>query len=317
MLGSERILESSFSAPPNLDLDAVRVFVAIVESGSFQGAARRLGLPRSTVSWRIASLESALGVQLLSRTTRRVGVTDAGRAYYHDVHAALQAVEDANRRVAGLAATPRGPVRVSASVSFGATWMNPIIQRVAEQYPAVDVVVHLTDRYVDLVAEGFDAAIRGGELPDSSLTARSLGAIRARHYAAPAYLRGRPPLDAPRDLAQHEVLLYSGGPRSSWAFEGPERLVVPVSGRYTVNNHALPLDAAVRGLGVTRTFPFLAAGPVADGSLVEVLPGWSAPPSRLHALTLGASRRTAALEAFLRVLLEVTRGDVSESLVGG
>ncbi len=295
---------------PNPDLDAVRVFVAIVESGSFQAAARRLDLPRSTVSWRVASLEEALGVQLLSRTTRRVGVTDAGRAYYQEVHAALQAVEEANRRIAGLAATPRGPVRVSASVSFGASWMNPIAQRIAEQYPEVDLVVDLTDRYVDLVADGFDAAIRGGDLADSSLTARSLGALRARHYAAPSYLQGRPMPDSPRDLAQHDVLLYTGGPRTTWVFEGPERLVVPVSGRYTINNHTLLLDAAVRGLGIARIFPFLAAASIAAGSLVEVLPAWTAPPARLHVLTLGASRRTAALEAFLRVLFEVTRGDV-------
>lgn len=293
----------------NLDLDAVRVFVAIVESGGFQAAARRLDLPRSTVSWRVAALEEALGVQLLSRTTRRVGLTDAGRAYYAEVHAALQAVEEANRRVAGLATTPRGPVRVSASVGFGASWMNAIAARMAAEYPEVELVVDLSDRYVDLVAEGFDAAIRGGDLVDSSLTARSLGASSARHYAAPSYLASRPVPASPQDLAQHEVLLYAGGPRSTWVFEGPERVVVPVHGRYTVNNHALLLDAALRGMGIARLFPFLADPSVAEGRLVELLPGWTAPPARLHVLTLGASRRTAALEAFLRVLLEVTRGD--------
>ena len=105
-------LESLIRMPSNLDLDAIRIFVAIVESGSFQAAARRLELPRSTVSWRIGALEASLGVQLLSRTTRRVGLTDAGRAYYAEVHAALRAVEEANRRVAGLAAVPRGPVQI-------------------------------------------------------------------------------------------------------------------------------------------------------------------------------------------------------------
>jgi DNA-binding transcriptional LysR family regulator len=295
--------------PTNPELDAVRVFVAIVESGSFQAAARRLDLPRSTVSWRVAALEEALGVRLLSRTTRRVGVTDAGRAYYGQVHAALQAVEEANRWVAGLAATPRGPVRVSASVSFGASWMNPIAARMAAEYPEVELVVDLSDRFVDLVGEGYDAAIRGGDLTDSSLTARSLGANRAGHYAAPSYLIGRSTPQVPQDLADHEVLLYTGGPRTTWTFEGPERLTLPVYGRYTVNNHALLLDAAIRGMGIARLFPFLVEPAVADGRLVQVLPEWTAPPARLHVLTLGASRRTAALEAFLRVVVEVTQGD--------
>lgn len=293
----------------NLDLDAVRVFVAIVESGSFQAAALRLGLPRSTVSWRVAALEEALGVQLLSRTTRRVGVTDAGRAYYAEVHAALLAVEEANRRVAGLAATPRGPVRVSASVGFGAVWMTTIAARMAAEYPEVELVVDLSDRYVDLVAEGYDAAIRGGDLADSSLTVRALGVSRAQHYASPVYLAACPPLASPQDLIDHNVLLYTGGPRTTWVLEGPERVTVPVYGRYTINNHALLMDAAIRGLGVARIFPFLAEPALADGRLVVVLPGWTAPAARLQVLTLGASRRTAALEAFLHVLVDVTHGD--------
>ena len=194
-----------------------------------------------------------------------VGLTDAGRAYYAEVHAALRAVEEANRRVAGLAAVPRGPVRVSASVGFGVGWMTEIAARMTEQYPEVELVVDLSDRFVDLVGEGYDAAIRGGDLPDSSLVARSLGSSRARHYAAPAYLSGRGAPATPHDLARHEVVLYRGGPRTTWDFDGPEPLTVPVYGRYTVNNHALLRDAAVRGLGIARIFSFLADAAVEDG----------------------------------------------------
>jgi DNA-binding transcriptional LysR family regulator len=297
------------SVPTSPDLDAVRVFAAIVEAGSFQGAAARLGLPRSTVSWRVAALEEALGVQLLSRTTRRVGVTDAGRAYYAEVHAALRTLDDAHQRVSGLAGTPRGPVRVSASVGFGVGWMTRIAARLRAEHPEVELLVDLSDRYVDLVAEGYDAAIRGGELADSSLTSRSLGASRPRHYAAPAYLAGRPPPLTPHDLAQHEVLLHRGGPRATWTFDAPEPLTVPVRGRYAVNNHGLLRDAAIEGLGIARVFAFLAEPAVARGALVEVLPGWTAPPARLQVLTLGAARRTAALDAFLRVLVDVTEGE--------
>jgi DNA-binding transcriptional LysR family regulator len=307
--------------PTSPDLDAVRVFVAIAEAGSFHGAARRLGQPRSTVSWRLASLEQALGVQLLSRTTRQLGLTEAGRIYYAEVHAALLALEEANRRASGLTEQARGPVRVSASVAFGASYMNTIAQRMAAEHPEVELLVDLTDRLVDLVSEGVDAAIRSGDLPDSSLSLRSLGAGRARHYASPSYLAARPPLQHPQDLAQHLVLLYVGGPRTHWLFEstGPEReqVTVPVYGRYTVNNHSLLVEAAVCGLGVTRTFPIMAQAAVAQGGLVEVLPGWRSPPARLQVLTLGAARRTAALSAFLQVLTEVTQGEeLGMSLVG-
>jgi DNA-binding transcriptional LysR family regulator len=287
------------------DLDAVRVFAAIVETGSFKAAAERLGQPRSTVSWRLAALEDALGVRLLVRTTRKVNVTDAGRDYFEQVRAALQIVDDANRRVRGLTEAPRGPVRIAASPGFGATWMTAIAERLLTRHPAVELVVDLQDRFVDLVGEGFDAAIRGGELPDSSLTARTLQTARTYCYASPAWLEGRPPIHTPRDLAAHDVILYAGGPRGEWVFEGPPRTTVAVRGRYTVNSHRLHVEAAERGLGVARVFPFLVGPALAAGRLVPVLPGWGSPETKLHVVTLGATRRTAALDAFLEVLAEV------------
>lgn len=287
------------------DLDAVRVFAAIVETGSFKAAAERLGLPRSTVSWRLATLEEALGVRLLVRTTRQVNVTDAGRDYFEQVRAALQLVDDANRRVRGLTEAPRGPVRIAASPGFGATWMTTIAERLLVRHPAVELVVDLQDRFVDLVGEGFDAAIRGGELADSALTARTLQVSRLFCYASPAYLADRPAPVTPRDLVGHDVILYAGGPRGEWVFEGPPRTAVAVRGRYTVNSHRLHVEAAERGLGIARVFPFLVQPAIAAGRLVPVLPGWGSPETRLHVVTLGATRRTAALDAFLEVLAEV------------
>lgn len=287
------------------DLDAVRVLVAIAEAGSFQAASRRLGVPRSTVSYRLAGLEAALGVRLVSRTTRRVGLTEAGRAYYEEVRGALQAVDDASRRVAGLAEAPRGPVRVSTSTGFGATWLPEIAAQLLRQHPDVQLVVDLSDRYVDLVAEGYDAAIRGGEGGDTTLFARSLGANRSVCVAAPAYLAGRPPLTHPRDLAQHAALLYSGPLHQEWIFELPERVKVPVSGRFIVNSHRLLVEAAERGLGVARVFPFLVEPALAAGRLVPVLEGWQSPEAHLRVLTAGPRHRTAALEAFLAVVAEV------------
>lgn len=288
----------------NLDLDAVRVFAAIVEAGTFKAAADRLGVPRSTVSWRLSSLEEALGVRLLVRTTRTVNVTDAGRDYYAQIRSALQIVDDANRRVIGLTEAPRGPVRVATSPGFGATWMTVVASRLLARHPDVELIVSLEDRHVDLVAEGFDVAIRAGELSDSSLTARTLQALRMYCYAAPTYLAGRPPVLGPRDLAEHHVILYAGGPRGAWVFDGPQRLTVPVHGRFTINNHRMHVEAAEQGLGIGRVFPFLAEKSVAAGRLVPLLPDWPSPEGRLHLVTLGPDRRTAALEAFLEVLTD-------------
>lgn len=287
------------------DLDAVRVFAAIVDTGSFKGAADRLGLPRSTVSWRLSTLEDALGVQLLVRTTRKVNVTDAGREYYEQVRSALQIVDDANRRVIGLTDVPRGPVRIATSPGFGATWMTAVASRLLVRHPAVELIVDMQDRFVDLVAEGFDAAIRAGELPDSSLTARTLQSGRMFCYASPAYLKKRTRITTPRDLVDHEVILYAGGPRAQWVFDGSPRVTVAVHGRYTVNSHRLNVEAAERGLGVARVFPFLVRASLEAKRLVPVLPDWPSPEARLHVVTLGANRRTAALEAFLEVLAEV------------
>ncbi len=287
------------------ELDGVRVFVAIVEHGSFLAAARALGIPRSTASHRLAALEAALGVRLLARTTRTVAMTEAGRDYHALVRAALRRVDDAYRRMAGLVAAPRGRVRVALVPGFAETWLGPIAERLLTRYPEVQVVASLEDRRVDLVAEGFDVAVRAGNLPDSGLTARRIGETRFACFASPAYLANHPPLTTPRDLVYHDAVLFIGGLTATWAFEGPERLSVPVRGRYVVNHQGLQLEAGEAGLGVVRLLPFRAQSSLEAGRLVRVLPEWHSPPARLYVVTQGTAHRTAALAAFLEVLDEV------------
>jgi DNA-binding transcriptional LysR family regulator len=299
-------LETLVGSVTNLpELDGVRVFVAIVEHGGFLAASRALGIPRSTVSHRLAALEGALGVRLLARTTRTVAMTEAGRDYHGQVRAALQMVDDANRRMAGLVAAPRGMVRVALVPGFAATWLGAIAERLLTRYPEVQLVASLEDRMVDLVSEGFDVAVRAGDLPDSGLTARRIGETRFACFASPAYLASHPPLTTPRDLVHHDAVLFIGGLTATWAFEGPERVSVPVRGRYVVNHQGLQLEAGEAGLGVVRLLPFTVRASLEAGRLVRVLPEWHSPPARLYVVTQGIVHRTAALAAFLEVLDEV------------
>ena len=292
--------------PP--DLEGVRTFAAIVENGSFLSASQRLGVPRSTISHRLATLEAALGVRLLQRSTRRVTVTEAGQEYYQQLRPALTAVEEATRRVAGLAEQPRGLVRVSVSQGFAGQWMSTIALPFLEKYPEVQLQVDISDRFVDLIGEGYDLAVRGGELGDSRLHAKTLGSMRMFCYASPEYLMGRAPLEHPRQLEGEQVLLFSGAATAEWLFEGPEKVQVKVQSRYRVNSHQLHVEAAAAGFGIARVFPFLVERELERGLLRPVLPEWGSPVARLQVVTSGVAHRTAAVRAFVERLEEVVGG---------
>lgn len=307
---NSRILDGLVGMLDNqADLNAVRVFAAVADAGSFHGAAVRLALPRSTVSHRVAQLEARLGVRLLARTTRRVALTEAGRAYLEQVRVALQLLDEADHRMAGLTDVPRGTVRVSLAYGVATQWLGPVANAFLSRYPEASLVVDLSDRYVDLVGEGYDVALRAGELADSGLTSRLLGTMTTRCFVSPAWLAQHGPIDHPRDLAHHDVILFHPERVATWVFEGPERVSVEVRGRYAVRHHPLNLEAAEQGHGVARLPPVTVEASVAAGRLVPILPEWSSPPMRLHLVTAGASLRTAAVAAFVALVVEhVGRG---------
>lgn len=168
-------------------------------------------------------------------------------------------------------------------------------------------MVRLSDRFVALVAGGYDLAIRAGERGDSTLAARTLGRMRVRCHAAPSWLAAHPAPRTPADLAEHDVVLFAPELRAEWTFDLPEGLTVPVRGRLAVNSHRLHAEAAEAGLGVARLFPHLAADAVARGALVPGRPGWESPAAKLHVVTPGPTR-TAAVRAVLAVLDEVVGG---------
>ena len=245
-----------------IDLNRIRLFVRVADAGSFTAAARLSGLPKSSVSRAVAALERELAVRLIQRTTRRLQLTEAGRAYYESVSRALAGIDEAAAAMSELQDAPRGQVRITAPPDIGQWLLAPSIARFAMRYPDVRVEVVLTQRLVDLVHEGFDLALRMGKLGDSRLVARSLGVVRAAIFAAPRYLERRKPPRSVADLAEHDCILFrsmSGG--SAWELVGPAgRQKVEVRGAIGADDSQFIREAAAAGQGLALLPMFACAG---------------------------------------------------------
>jgi DNA-binding transcriptional LysR family regulator len=290
------------------DLNAVRVFARVVEAGSFRAAARTLGMPKSTVSLRVAELENRLGERLLERTTRRLRLTDAGRTYHERAVAALETLADAERTLSEHKAVPTGRLRVTTTVEGGQFLFAPIFAEYLRRYPHVELQVVLADRHVDLIEEGIDLALRGGPLPDSSFVARRLSLLAAiRVYASPAYLKARGVPRRPRELEQHDCLVMTSQSNASvWSFQvGGKVVAVKVRPRAEANSFVVVREFARAGLGVAR-MPENIAQPAVDSGQLRPLLDAFAPRSAgpLHAIYPSARHLSAKMRGMLDLLDE-------------
>lgn len=241
----------------------------MVDSGGFSAAARALGLTPSAVSKQIGRLEDKLGVRLLNRTTRRVGLTEVGAAFYARAVRILADIDEAERAAMQLSGEPRGHLRVAASIAFGRRQIMPIIADFLARYAEMTVELALSDRAIDLVEESVDVAIRSGPLPDSSLIARRLAPDRRIVCAAPGYLERHGTPSTPADLVDHNCLIFSGLPTlNEWTFEGPE--TVKERGSFEANNGDALRDGVLAGLGIARLAAFLVGPDVKAGRLVAL-----------------------------------------------
>ena len=255
-------------------LAAIEAFVRVAEAQSFSESARRLRSSKSAVSRNVGALESELGVRLFHRTTRSLTLTEAGRGYFERATRILADLEEANLAVSQLQSAPRGRLRVSAPMSFGFLHLAPALPDFLARYPEVAVDLAMNDRFVDLIDEGFDVAVRIGAMEDSSLIARRLAPIRRVVCASPAYFEARGLPLSPEDLKGHECLFNSNIASSQeWRFTAPDGKSWPVEvkGRLSANNGDALRAAALQGLGIVNLPTFIVGGDLQAGALVTAL----------------------------------------------
>lgn len=285
-----------------LNLPLLHVFHLVAERGSFQAAASELGLPRSSVSKKIRQLEAFVGQPLLRRSTRQLQLTDVGRNLLTGTGELATVLANLHGLVDDMQATPRGKVKISASILMGQVFLVPLLGRLRRMYPEIELELSLEDRTVDLLAEKVDIAIRIGQLPDSSLIARKIGEKRWGWFASPQYLAERGTPESPHDLARHDCLVF--GSHTFWPFEsrdGQTEILEVTPAIKTDNSRAL-VDMACAGLGIMMIDPQFIVRECDAGLLTPVLTDWRHPEhSPVNLVCVG--ERTRAAQAVWRFLL--------------
>ena len=288
------------------DFEAWAIFATVAEHRSFSGAAETLGVSKATVSKAITRLEASLGTSLFHRTSRRLTLTDSGNTLSEHAQRILSEGQAAEEVAHDAASAPAGLIRVAAPMTFGISHVAPAIADFMLAHPAVQIDLRLSDARVDIVADGFDIALRIADLPDSSLRARRLAPIVSRIVASPAYLdrHGRP--RHPIDLGEHEVFSYANVPAATWHFrgnDGAEFAVRPTSRMMSDSGDAmLPMLRA--GLGIARLPDFIVDADIAAGRLETIMTDWPLPVTALHLVTPPSPLRPARVELLIDFLAQ-------------
>ncbi|HZH42500.1 MAG TPA: LysR substrate-binding domain-containing protein [Lysobacter sp.] len=296
------------------DLNDTLIFVKVVELGSFIAAARALRLPKTTVSRKVQELETRLGAQLLHRTTRKLGLTEAGNVYYEHCQRIARELDEAESAVTQLQAGPRGWLRFTAPYSVGITWVAPLLGEFRARYPEIRVEMHLSNDTLDLIDSEFDVALRVGHLPDSNLVARRLAVFRTQVYASPRYLERHGEPLTPDDLQHHRTLTYTKFRRNGgyyWPLDDGSRShetrVEPV----LVTNDPGPLVGAMLcGEGLVLASDLTIKAYVEQGLAKRVLAGWTGPEMELNAVFPRGRVQSPKVRAFVDFLVERLTFDV-------
>ena len=293
---------------------ALRVFVRIAESGGFGKAADTLNIPRPTVTKLIQDLETHLRVKLFQRSTRKVTVTDEGQAYYHRALKVLADIDEMDTLFADSRGTPRGRLRVDIGSSLANLILLPHLPLFRQRYPEIQLELGVSDREVDLIGEGVDCVIRGGELTDTSLIARRVASLDWGTYAGTGYMRSRKLPMHPEELyGEHDLVGYfssrTGRVFTMFFERGDEKIQIDPKGTrgVSVNESTAHLTSLVSGLGVGQTFAFMARSGLANGDLVQLLPEWSRPLHPLHIVFAKSQHDSARMRAFVDWALEIFR----------
>lgn len=282
-------------------------FVTVCETESLTAAARRLGLSPSVMSRQIAALEARLGTRLFHRTTRSLSLTDAGTRYLERARRILGDLDEAERVAQSDRSEPSGRLSVTAPLIFGRLHVAPLLARFVRQYPKVSVELSLSDRFVNVVEEGHDLAIRIGHLPDSQLIARRFGETRRALVASPAYLGRAGTPRHPGDLARHDAIAFlPSAPSSEWQFtEKGADLRVRLTPRFVTNSGDTAIALAFDGVGIARVLYYQVKEAIAEGRLVEVLAPFAPEPMPIHAVYPSARLLSGKVRAFIELMGEV------------
>jgi len=290
----------------NLEPNDLMLFARVADEGSFSAAALRLGLPKSTVSRRLAALETQLGERLLLRTTRKLSLTDFGHGVLEHARQVVSESEAAAALAQHRQAEPSGRLRISMPADFATVVLGPLMAAFIERYPAISLELDLSPRRVDLIGENFDLALRMGDLPDdATLAAKQVALFTMGLYAAPAYLRKRGRPSEPEALMEHDtlrILMRSGDPQLWELTRGEERWQGTPPGRATANSPEVLTKLACAGAGITAVSDHFAEPYVAAGQLVPVLPDWNLPAAPAWAVFPGRRLMPARTRVFLDAL---------------
>lgn len=289
------------------DFEGLAMFAKVVEERSFAGAARAMGVSVATVSRAVSRLEERLGARLFNRTSRRLALTDFGHSLAERATRLYDEAEAAENAVREMSSRPRGLIRFAVPMSFGLRWVAPLLPDFFRLYPEISIDLHLSDAVVDLVGDGFDAALRVAVLPDSSLVARRLCGVSPVVLAAPGYLTRHGEPRHPRDLNGHHCLGYAYRRRQDiWHFTnsaGEEESVTPTGPLRVTNADAL-VPMLLDGLAIAELPEFMAAEHLADGTLTAILTDWSLPKGGLYFITPSARTRPAKVGVLADFLIE-------------
>ncbi|MCO6390088.1 LysR family transcriptional regulator [Aliihoeflea aestuarii] len=289
-----------------MDIEDLRTFVEVADAGGVSAAARRLGVSKSIVSRRLFRLEAELGVQLLSRTTRGAALTEAGVAFRD--HAARVSVEiDAAREAIQPTGDLSGRLRVSLPITFGPTHFAPVLAQMAQRHPKLHIHSSYTERFVDLIAEGFDCAIRVGHLQDSSLVARRVGVTYGKLVASPDYIKAHGSPEVPEEIVSHQAVLQG---TETWKFmDGDKIVTVNPQGRFKADNAAALATAAAAGLGIAWLPDCVTDEYVASGALVPIMTRYPPPSAGAYVIRPPGQHPSRKVRVLTELLIECLEED--------
>jgi DNA-binding transcriptional LysR family regulator len=284
-----------------MEIEDLETFVEVADAGGVSAAARRLGIAKSIVSRRLLRIESELGVQLLARTTRGAALTEAG-ATFREYAARIASELDLARETIAPSGDLRGLLRIAAPLSFGPAHLAPVFAELARRHPLLHVHSYYSDRFVDIVGEGFDCAVRVGHLTDSNLKARRVVAFRGRVVASPDYIHARGAPETPDELLGHEALMQG---TEYWRFvDGGKTITIHPRGRFKADNGSALLAAALAGLGVAQLPDFLVGEHLASGALIEVMKRYPVPEAGIFVVRPPGQHAPRKIRVLTELLIE-------------